>query len=109
MAADKDVTKIQKLLGLVLRNPPTKQIVCSWCAGTGIVNCRGMVSSDSCPKQSRQEKEGDVWVRQARFQRRYKRVESRTLTCTQVARRNIKGAVDAVKDAQKCLPINDLE
>lgn len=34
----------------ILKYPPTKKVTCDCCAGRGIINPRGMVSSDPCPK-----------------------------------------------------------
>lgn len=34
----------------VLENPPTKKVKCDRCFGSGIINRRGMVTSDPCPK-----------------------------------------------------------
>ena len=34
----------------ILEYPPTKKIECNRCNGSGMINIRGMVSSDDCPK-----------------------------------------------------------
>lgn len=38
-----------KTIKEILENPPTKKVKCPRCDGSGIVNRRGMVSSDPCP------------------------------------------------------------
>ncbi|KKK71505.1 hypothetical protein LCGC14_2913220 [marine sediment metagenome] len=53
----------------VLRNPPYKKAPCSWCGATGIVNLRGMITSDPCPKCRRGEanvKDYSKWAKQIR-------------------------------------------
>ena len=34
----------------ILKRPSYKKAPCSWCGASGIVNRRGMISSDPCPK-----------------------------------------------------------
>ena len=38
-----------KSIRTILENPPQKEVECHNCKGRGIVNLRGMVSSDLCP------------------------------------------------------------
>ncbi len=33
----------------ILENPPLKEVDCPNCSGSGMINLRGMVSSDDCP------------------------------------------------------------
>ena len=34
----------------LLKQPPRKKVFCSWCGGSGIINCRGYRQSDTCNK-----------------------------------------------------------
>ncbi len=34
----------------ILRQPPCKTVICERCDGSGIINRRGMVTSDDCPQ-----------------------------------------------------------
>ena len=42
----KKATKLK--LPAVLHNPPYKRVRCGWCGGSGIMNRRGMIQSDTC-------------------------------------------------------------
>ena len=50
--------KVKTIRG-VLRNPPQKKGKCPRCFGDGFINCRGMISSDTCTKC---DGSGKVWV-----------------------------------------------
>ena len=42
--------KFKAALMDILKNPPRKRVDCERCGGHGMINLRGMISSDPCPK-----------------------------------------------------------
>ena len=61
-----------KKLTQLLKNPPKKQVYCSWCGGTGIINCRGYRQSDVCDK-CYGDKKGVSIIDYAKWQRQIKK------------------------------------
>jgi len=41
---------MKKTLNNLLKYPPKKSIICRQCDGDGIINRRGMIMSDPCPR-----------------------------------------------------------
>jgi len=41
-----------KTLKQLLKNPPQKRVICPRCSGGGVINRRGIIISDDCPRCS---------------------------------------------------------